>query len=89
MDQAFVDFDSVRFHLSTPERKTLLLLSMEVRCWSELVQYGAMEIIEREYGAYVCPTEVDYSVSLQIDLESVPAAGGELARVSLGEGGWS
>jgi len=68
-----VDYDNVRFHLSTSERKTVLLLSMNIRCWNELVQYGALEVLQREYGALLSnETEPDYNVSLQIDLEQVP-----------------
>ncbi|KAJ3772218.1 Arp2/3 complex, 34 kd subunit p34-Arc-domain-containing protein [Lentinula raphanica] len=74
LDVAFVDYDGVRFHLSTPERKTLLLLSMHIRCWDELVQYGALDVLQREYGALLQPQpEPEYSVSLVIDLEQVPA----------------
>ncbi|KAF8637593.1 hypothetical protein AX17_002662 [Amanita inopinata Kibby_2008] len=73
LDVQFVDYDGVRFHLSTPERKTVLLLSMNIRCWDELVKYGAMDILQREYGALlVGQAEPDYNVSLQIDLEQAP-----------------
>ena len=51
LDVQFVDYDGVRFHLSTPERKTTLLLSMNIRCWAELVQYGANDVLRREYGS--------------------------------------
>lgn len=90
LDQAFVDFDSVRFHLSTPTKKTLLLLSMHVRCWDELVQHGAGEIMQREYGAWLIAqgeTESEYSVSLEIDLEKLPEGEGELLLALLGRGG--
>jgi len=74
LDVSFVDYDGVRFRLSTPERKTLLLLSMHIRCWDELVRYGAMEILKREYGALLQPQpEAEYNASLQIDLEQLPA----------------
>jgi actin related protein 2/3 complex subunit 2 len=73
LDVQFVDFDGVRLHLSTPERKTLVLLSMNIRCWHELAQWGALDILRREYGTLLLPTpEPDYDVSLQIDLEQVP-----------------
>lgn len=75
----FVDYDGVRFHLSTPERKTALLLSMNIRCWPELVQYGANEILHREYRSLVKgQAEPDYNVSLEIDLDNVPAEEGEI-----------
>ncbi|KAG6886204.1 hypothetical protein C0993_010766 [Termitomyces sp. T159_Od127] len=73
LDVQFVDFDGVRFHLSTPERKTSLLLSMHIRCWDELVRYGALDILRREYGSLlVAQPEDEYNVSLVIDLEQVP-----------------
>jgi len=71
-----VDFDGVRFHLHTPERKTALVLSMNVRCWDELVKYGANEVLQREYGKYLAPTpESLYNVSLNIDIDQVPPEG--------------
>lgn len=79
LDQKFVDFDSVRYHISTPTKKSILLLSMHVRCWDELVQYGVNDIMAREYGAYIIEdTEEDYSISLMIDCDSLPEAGGKL-----------
>ncbi|KAF9531777.1 arp2/3 complex 34 kDa subunit [Crepidotus variabilis] len=73
LDVFFVDYDNVRFHLSTPEKKTILLLSMSIPCWHELEKYGAVEILQREYGTLVLSQpEPEYHVSLQIDLEQVP-----------------
>ncbi|GAA5930765.1 hypothetical protein JCM10213_000804 [Rhodosporidiobolus nylandii] len=78
LDQSFVDFDSVRYHLSTPSRKTQLLLSIDIPCWAELAAYGAREVLEREYGARLLPQEQaedGYSVSLEVDLEQGPEEG--------------
>lgn len=71
LDQAFVDFDSVRYHLSTTTKKSTVLLSIHVRCWDELVKYGVMEIIEREYGQFVTETEQGYNLSLLIDIDTL------------------
>ncbi|KAI0762039.1 actin-like protein ARPC2 [Irpex lacteus] len=74
LDVQFVDFDDVRFHLSTPERKTQLVLSMSIRCWDELAQYGVHSILQREYGSMVkAQPEPEYNVSLELDLEQFPA----------------
>lgn len=76
IDIQFVDYDGVRFHLHTPERKSSILLSMSIRCWDELVKYGALDIIHREYGPYVAPTvEPGYNVSLLFDSSSLPQGG--------------
>lgn len=77
VDVQFVDFDGVRFHISSVEKKTALSLSMSIRCWDELVAYGASEILHREYGRYLSDTvEPQYNVTLNIDLEQLPQDGG-------------
>ena len=74
----FVDFDGVRFHMSTPSSKTVLLLSMHIRCWAELEGYGALDIMRREYGSLLSATpEPEYNVSLEIDLAGFPPEGGK------------
>lgn len=74
-----MDYDGVRFRLSTPERKTLLRLSMNIRCWDELARTGAQDILVREFGSYVLPeAEPEYSVTLEFDTEKVPPEGGML-----------
>jgi actin related protein 2/3 complex subunit 2 len=76
IDVSFVDYDGVRFHVSTPEKKTELLVSISMRCWEELVQYGANDVLQREYGAYITDPEQGYNFSLKFDLENAPAVGG-------------
>ena len=50
---------------------------MHIRCWSELAQYGALDILSREYGALLAPQpEPEYNVSLEIDLTQAPPEGG-------------
>jgi actin related protein 2/3 complex subunit 2 len=60
---------------------------MNIRCWDELVEYGAMDVLQREYGALLRKSaEPDYNVSLEIDLEQVPAEGGKLSLRITGVG---
>lgn len=66
------DFDGVTFHISTPESKTKILVSIHVKCFKELVQYGAQEVLEREYGPYIVEPEASYDFSVQVDLENLP-----------------
>ncbi|OQE28848.1 hypothetical protein PENSTE_c003G06359 [Penicillium steckii] len=73
IDQVVSDFDGVTFHLSTPESKTKILISINVKCFKELVQYGAQEVLEREYGPYIVNPEPGYDFSVQVDLENLPA----------------
>ena len=54
---------------------------MSIRCWDELVQYGALDILRREYGSLLSnEVEPDYNVSLDIDLEQAPTDPGTSVR---------
>ena len=80
IDQVVSDFDNVAFHVSTPESKTKILISITLKCYRELLQYGAQEVLEREYGPYTAPPEAGYDFSVLIDLENLPADQGEHLR---------
>lgn len=67
------DFDGVTFHISTPESKSKILISISLRCFNELVQYGAQQVLEREYGPFIVAPEQGYDFSVLVDLESLPA----------------
>lgn len=73
IDQVVSDFDNVTFHVSTPETKSKILISIAVKCYRELLQYGAQEVLEREYGTYTVTPEAGYDFSVLIDLENLPA----------------
>ena len=66
------DFDNVTFHISTPNSKTQILISIAVKCFPELVKYGAEAVLQREYGPYIVQAENGYDFSVQIDLENLP-----------------
>ncbi|KKP02098.1 ARP2/3 complex 34 kDa subunit [Trichoderma harzianum] len=72
IDQTVSDFDGVTFHISTPEVKTKILLSIQIRCFKDLAKYGAEQVLQREYGQYVVPVEPGYDFSVLIDLENLP-----------------
>lgn len=72
IDQTVSDFDGVIFHISTPETKTKIMVSIQIRCFQDLVRYGAQEVLSREYGPYVVPPEPGYDFSIVVDLESLP-----------------
>jgi len=72
IDQTVSDFDGVTFHISTPEAKTKILVSIQVKCYNELLRYGAQEVMEREYGPYVVAPESGYNFSVQVDIETLP-----------------
>lgn len=78
------DFDGVTFHISTPESKTKILVSIQVKCFNELVKYGAQEVLEREYGPYVVAPENGYNFSVQVDLDSLPDDRGKVLLLCAG-----
>ncbi len=80
IDQVVSDFDGVTFHISTPESKTKIVISISVKCFQELVKYGAQNVLEREYGSYIISPEQGYDFSVMVDLENLPAEQGQLQR---------
>jgi actin related protein 2/3 complex, subunit 2 len=49
---------------------------MAIKCFKDLLQYGAQQELEREYGQYIIEPEAGYDFSLLVDLESLPASPG-------------
>lgn len=72
IDQTVSDFDGVIFHISTPESKTKIMVSMQIRCFKDLLRYGAEEVLNREYGPYVVAPEPGFDFSIVVDLETLP-----------------
>ncbi|KAK4994204.1 Arp complex subunit [Elasticomyces elasticus] len=87
IDQVVSDFDGVTFHISTPQAKTQILISLSIKCFPELLQYGAQSVLEREYGPYIVSPEQGYDFSVQVDLENLPQSQEEkddlVRRISL------
>ncbi|KIW95669.1 uncharacterized protein Z519_04254 [Cladophialophora bantiana CBS 173.52] len=87
IDQVVSDFDGVTFHISTPSSKTQILISLSIKCYRELLQYGAEQVLQREYGNYITNTEAGYDFSILIDLENLPPTAEEkeelVRRISL------
>ena len=58
-----------------------------MKCFAELVSYGAQGVLEREYGPYIVQPEQGYDFSIQIDLNQLPQDAEEredlIKRISL------
>ena len=76
IDQVVSDFDNVTFHVSTPESKSKIQISVAVKCYRELLEYGAQQVLEREYGPYIVAPEAGYDFSILIDLDNLPSESG-------------
>ena len=58
--------------MSTPETKSKILISISLKCYPELLQYGAQAVLEREYGPYIVTPEAGYDFSVLVDLDNLP-----------------
>ncbi|VDP87337.1 unnamed protein product [Echinostoma caproni] len=81
-DYVLADFDGVLYRLHTVHNdKSKILISISLNFYRELQEYGADELLRREYGDHLCEKpENGASVSLLYDLESLPNDHAALAR---------
>src|SRR5271167_1747145 len=82
VDQVITDFDNVTFHLSNPlghddkPIKTIIHLSMAIKCYTDLIKYGAEQVLEREYKEMIISPEQGYDFTIEINLEKLPPSQG-------------
>ncbi|KAJ3019291.1 hypothetical protein HKX48_002236 [Thoreauomyces humboldtii] len=75
------DFDGVSYRLSTPESKTILQISMAIACYQQLRDYGADDVLRREYGDLLQSRPEDgFDITLRVDLENLPEDKEDLLR---------
>ncbi|KAG0285090.1 hypothetical protein BGZ96_010630 [Linnemannia gamsii] len=70
----FNDFSGISYHLSTPSKENLsqLRLSIHWDCWVQLMQYGAMDVLEREYGQWIASSpEQGYDFTLEFNIDGL------------------
>jgi len=58
-------------------------VSLHIKCFQELVQYGAQSVLEREYGPFIVAPETGYDFSVQVDLENLPEGQGTIEHVKV------
>lgn len=81
LDRIITDFDFTTYHISTfPDDKELLLISVYLKCWDDLVKYGVVEYLNEKYskfssgGLTILPAndvEQGFNYSLVLDLRTV------------------
>lgn len=80
LDRIITDFDFTTYHISTVgEDKHLLLISVYLKCWEDLVRYGVVEYLGLKYSSYgdvlaaTGPDSVEsnYNYSFVLDLEAL------------------
>lgn len=81
VDAVIADFDAVTFHLKTDqEKKNVLYVSISMKCFSQLKQYGVDDILKQRYGNYLTSPESGYDATLKIDCDSVNGDKAAFAR---------
>jgi len=82
VEMIIADFDSVTFHISTPDAnaKHILQISMSMKGYSELKKYGVDEVMKRVYSNNLIETESQYDVTVSIDCSSKAADSAKLAK---------
>jgi len=81
IEAVIADFDGVTFHLFTEQNtKNLLNISMSIKCYKDLRNNGADDLMKQHYGEYLKSPENGYDVTIQIDLSKSPANLEEFAK---------
>eukprot|EP01115_Flamella_aegyptia_P011255 TRINITY_DN5212_c0_g1_i2.p1 TRINITY_DN5212_c0_g1~~TRINITY_DN5212_c0_g1_i2.p1 ORF type:complete len:315 (+),score=149.31 TRINITY_DN5212_c0_g1_i2:1070-2014(+) len=74
IETTIADFDGVIFHIfSSADAKNLLNVSISIKCFRDLVQYGVNELLKKQYGSYLVSAENGFDATLQVDLAKPPA----------------
>ncbi|KAK3589596.1 hypothetical protein CHS0354_043057 [Potamilus streckersoni] len=74
IDITVADFDGVLFHISNQNgEKTKVMVSISLKFFKDLQEHGADELLKREYGSLLVPTEDGYNASVVVDLENIPS----------------
>lgn len=81
IDVCIADFDGVLFHISNVNNdKNKVRVSISLQFYQELREYGADELLMREYGSLLSTPEEGYNVSIVFDLENIPSHYDEIVK---------
>jgi actin related protein 2/3 complex subunit 2 len=73
VDITVADFDGVLFHVSTLDgNKGRIVVSISMKCFRELQEYGVDDVLKRIYGDLICETEAGHDFSIAFDLDALP-----------------
>lgn len=68
------DFDGVTLSLGTdPSARNIVNVSLSMKGFSDIKQYGVDEVLRKVYGANLVTPETGYDVTVRVDLSSKPA----------------
>lgn len=66
------DFDGVVYHITTSEDLSKIKLSIRMRIFEDLKNFGAEAILEEEYKGLVVTPEDGYDLSIQVAMDALP-----------------
>ncbi|EGW35291.1 ARP2/3 complex 34 kDa subunit [Spathaspora passalidarum NRRL Y-27907] len=77
LDRIVSDFDFTTFHVSTLSDRNLILISVYLRCWDDLVNYGVVNYLSNKYANFPSLTvltggeiEQGYNFSIVLDVKA-------------------
>ena len=77
VDVTLVDYDGAAYHVHTPTEPDLLIVSMRLKCYKQLEEYGAADMLKEDFGNLLqSQPESGYDVTLHIHLNSLPMSPG-------------
>ncbi|KAH3687819.1 hypothetical protein WICPIJ_001194 [Wickerhamomyces pijperi] len=86
VDRIISDFDYTTFHLSTPEDKSKLLVSITSKSFKDIKQYDAINKLNQTYAEFQTEiVEPGYDYSIYVDLLSVAAKSPEDIELTINE----
>lgn len=93
LDRIISDFDFTNYHISTlPDNRELLLISITLQCWDDLVNYGVADYLESKYSRYSCLSiltgddiEYGYNYSMVLNTEALAGESDESKKTVIDE----
>ena len=91
LDRIITDFDFTTYHISTlPDDKSKLLVSLNLKCWNDLVSSNVEEYLQSKYKGYknltILPSnqaEQGYNYSIILDTQASVASDDEETKLAL------
>jgi actin related protein 2/3 complex subunit 2 len=73
IEMVLSDFDGVSFHVSSdPNAANVVYISISIKCYHQLQQYGVDQLLQEKYAGLLTDTEANYDATLMVDLSQSP-----------------
>jgi len=84
VDVNLVDFNGIQYHIYSPDDDNLNILkvAMKMKWFNELVRYGAMDLLQKEFADLICTPDDGWDFTLKIDTAACPDRDDLLEKVS-------